>query len=63
MAQKHLSCQEGALYSTPNNRMQPDFGELALPSAADARRYAAVDILYMIYILFLVCGPSMNIGV
>ena len=23
-----------------NNRMQPDFGELALPSAADARRYA-----------------------
>ena len=22
-----------------NNRMQPDFGELALPSAADARRY------------------------
>ena len=26
---------------SPNNRMQPDFGELALPSAADARRYAA----------------------
>jgi hypothetical protein len=24
---------------THNNRMQPDFGELALPSAADARRY------------------------
>ena len=25
-----------------NNRMQPDFGELALPSAADAKRYAAI---------------------
>ena len=25
----------------PNNRMQPDFGELALASAADARRYVA----------------------
>jgi len=24
-----------------NNRMQPDFGELALPSAADAGRYVA----------------------
>ena len=24
-----------------NNRMQSDFGELALPSAADARRYKA----------------------
>jgi len=24
----------------PNNRIQPDFGELALPSAADAKRYA-----------------------
>jgi len=24
-----------------NNRMQPDFGELELPSAADARRYVA----------------------
>ena len=46
-----------------NNRMQSDFGKLALASAADATRYAAVDILNMIYILFLVCGPSMNIGV
>ena len=26
---------------THNNRMQPDFGELALASAADARRYDA----------------------
>jgi hypothetical protein len=25
-----------------NNRMQPDFGELALPSAADAKRYKAL---------------------
>ena len=25
-----------------NNRMQPDFGELALPSAADAKRYNAL---------------------
>jgi len=24
-----------------NNRMQSDFGELALPSAADAKRYVA----------------------
>ena len=24
-----------------NNRMQPDFGELALASAADAKRYVA----------------------
>ena len=24
----------------PNKRMQSDFGELALPSAADAKRYA-----------------------
>jgi len=30
---------KAALY---NNRMQPDFGELALASAADARRYEAV---------------------
>jgi hypothetical protein len=26
-----------------NKRMQPDFGELALPSAADARRYVMYD--------------------
>ena len=26
----------------PSNRMQSDFGELALPSAADAKRYAAL---------------------
>ena len=28
---------------TPNNRMQPDFGELALSSAADAKRYATIQ--------------------
>ena len=28
---------------THNNRMQPDFGELALSSAADARRYAQLQ--------------------
>jgi len=27
--------------STLTNRMQPDFGELALASAADAKRYVA----------------------
>ena len=26
-----------------NKRMQPDFGELALASAADARRYATIQ--------------------
>ena len=30
----------GNLIKAPhNNRMQPDFGELTLPSAADAERY------------------------
>jgi len=28
-----------------NKRMQPDFGELALASAADARRYESRNIL------------------
>jgi hypothetical protein len=27
--------------TSPNKHMQPDFGELALASAADAGRYAA----------------------
>jgi hypothetical protein len=27
-----------------NNRRQPDFGKLALASAADARRYVAIQI-------------------
>jgi hypothetical protein len=29
-----------------NNRMQSDFGELALPSAADARRYVVDRMLW-----------------
>jgi hypothetical protein len=29
---------------THNNRMQSDFGELALPSAADARRYMFLEM-------------------
>jgi hypothetical protein len=29
---------------TYNKRMQPDFGKLALASAADAKRYVAITI-------------------
>ena len=29
--------------NAPNNRMQSDFGELALASAADAKRYVLVE--------------------
>ena len=34
-----------------NNRMQPDFGELALPSAADAKRYVLVLNLLIVSIV------------
>jgi hypothetical protein len=35
-----------------SNRMQPDFGELALPSAADARRYKHLLTWYQLLVLF-----------
>ena len=41
---KYYPKENNPEYQLPNNRMQPDFGELALASAADARRYVLQQI-------------------